>query len=293
MILEFIKRHRRKFLVLLLVMTPFVMIGLGAERGVGQTRTTAPGRAGKQVVGVAQSGSVHVLGSIGQWLSSFLTSEQDLEHKQLRIENKRLREENARLVGILQENMRLRKLVGFKQKQQQYKLMPAKVVAIDSSPYFRVIKIHIQSEQPLKPRQPVVVSGGVVGQIHEVYGNFADVILLSDPRSHIDVISQRNRAHGVVQGLGHQRDYKAKIAYLEQKDAVKVGDVMVTSGMGRVFPRELIVGRVTEVKADERGLFQHATLRPSVDFSRLAEVFVIDMPELTLPSEQKTLKKKK
>ena len=87
--------------------------------------------------------------------------------------------------------------------------------------------------------------------------------------------------------MGHDRDYYAKISYLDQKDSVRPGDVMVTSGMGGYFPRELVIGKVLTVEPDERGLFQYAELEPAIDFGRLDTVFIITgkkAPEALDPS---------
>ena len=272
---ELLKAHQRKALILMMLAAPLILLATNGGLGVGQTKPTSPGQVARAGLGAGAYGSWRVTASITGWLKAKLRSADDEAIEQLKQENARLREEKSRLIGVLQENMRLRELVGFKERQPEYELVPARVIARDTTPYFRVLKIRLEVEAPIAPRMPVVVAGGVVGQIHEVHATGADVILVSDPRSRLDVISQRNRAQGVVQGLGHDRDYSAKIAYLDQKDSVRVGDIMVTSGLGHSFPRELIVGRVIQVQPDDRGLFQQATLEPAVDFGRVDTVFVI------------------
>lgn len=287
MLLDLLKKHQKKALILLMLALPFVLMATNVGVGVGQTRTSAPGELSRRGVGMGQAGAWQVTATITGWLSSKLSSDQDQELEQLQKENARLREEKARLIGVLQENMRLRELVGFKSKHFEYELVPAQVIARDTTPYFRVLKLKLSTDAKLTPKMPVVVAGGVVGQIHEIHGDYAEVILLSDPRSRIDALSQRNRAHGIVQGLGHDRDYYAKISYLDQKDSVRPGDVMVTSGMGGYFPRELVIGKVLTVEPDERGLFQYAELEPAIDFGRLDTVFIITgkkAPEALDPS---------
>ena len=283
MILERLKQHRHKFAVALLLLVPVLMLLFGQGGEVVTSDPSSLDSAASQVVGAGQRAGARAGGSLRGWLIELLGGDDIHDVGLLRQENQRLEEEKARLIGILQENARLRELVGFKQQHSQYEVIPAQVVAMDTTPYLRVLRLHIRSERPVKPRSPVVVAGGVVGQIHKVHGDYAEVILLSDPRSNIDVISQRNRAHGLVQGLGHERDYLARVAYLDERDVIKPGDIMVTSGMGLVFPKELVVGRVVDVQRDDQDMFQNAVLKPAVDLSRLEEVFVVDMPTQQLP----------
>lgn len=272
---EFLRHHRAKLAALLLLALALIMLGGKNSMNVGRERASRPVQMLHSGVAGGQVGAYRSLAWISGIWQRLVASDLSEENARLRQENARLREEKSRLIGVLQENARLRAQVGFQQKHPEFDMVPARVVGRDISPYFRVLRLKLASGAPLKPRQPVVVAGGVVGQIHEVYGNYADVIIVADPRSRIDAVSQRNRAAGIVMGLGHQSDYLAQVAYLNQKDQVRAGDVMVTGGKDGIFPRELIIGTVTSVESARRGLFQQVTLEPAVDFSRLEEVFII------------------
>lgn len=198
------------------------------------------------------------------------------ENERLRGELDRLRDEHTRLLGVLQENARLRQMVGFAEAHPQLDLIPARVVAKDVSPFFRVTSIRLDArDSRVRIGMPVVASAGVVGHIDQVAGDYAEVVLAVDPRSRVDVLVQHNRARGVLQGLGHDDDYGARIAYLLRRDEVAVGDVVVTSGMGGRFPPDLVVGRIARVDRRAYGLFQEVEVEPSVDFSRLEEVFIV------------------
>lgn len=268
--------HRRKIAVFLLVALPIALLGSSAGAEVGTERNLVA-RTLSAGLTFAQSGTSGVLGDFGGWIGNLFEGDAADENEELRAEVARLREEKTRLIGVLQENERLRKLVGFKDRNPDFPLAPARVIARDITPYFRVLKVEIEAPEgvELKPRMPVVTADGVVGQVHTVYGDYADVIIASDPRSRIDAIAQRTRARGLVEGLGHESDYLARVGYLRSKDEVRVGDVFVTSGMGSIFPAEIVIGKVVEVEQGEDGLFQEARVEPAVDFSRLEEVFVL------------------
>lgn len=272
--LAWLKTHRRKLTALLVALVPIVIIVSSAGADIGEP-TSTPATWGGGVVSAAQTGVVATLGSIGDGWARLTGGELREENEQLRRQVDRLREEKTRLIGVLQENARLREMVGFQQGHPEFDLAPARVVGRDVTPYFRVEKIRIESEADIEPRMPVVAPEGVVGQIHRVYDRYADVVLVADPRSRIDAINQRNRALGIVEGLGHEADYRARMAYMEQRDRLEPGDTLVTSGMGEFFPRELPLGTVVEVEIGEDRLFQDVVVEPAVDLARVEEVFVI------------------
>lgn len=198
------------------------------------------------------------------------------ENERLRAELDRLRDEHTRLLGVMQENARLRAMVGFAEQHPRLELVPARVIAKEVSPFFRVTSVRLYNRDTrVEPGMPVVGSAGVVGHVSEVSGPYVEVMLAVDPRSSIDVLVQHNRARGVLRGLGHDSDYRASIAYLLRRDRVSVGDVVVTSGMGGRFPPDLVVGRVASVREQSYGLFQDVQIEPAVDFSRIEEVFII------------------
>ena len=272
---EFVEQHRRKAMALLVVLVPLIMVVSSAGAEVGEEMGPVD-RAAGATLGGAQSGVSWMVGSVGGiWGRVVGTSELEAENEALRREVAQLREEKTRLVGVLQENARLRDMVGFQEGRPEFELAPARVIARDVTPYFRVIKLRIDSDAELRPRMPVVSADGVVGQIHRVSGRQAEVVLVADPRSRIDAVSQRNRSQGIVEGLGRESNYRARVSYLTDQDELREGDLLVTSGLGGVFPRELVIGRVIGSDGVELGRFQEVMVEPAVDFSRLEELFVI------------------
>ena len=168
------------------------------------------------------------------------------------------------------------RLVGFKQQRPIYQLTPARVVAADMSPFFRVLRLRIEAEtDDIKPEMPVVSADGVVGRIERVSGRYCDVMLAVDPRSKIDIMTQLNRSRGILSGVGADDSYDAKISYLLRRDEVEEGEIVVTSGRAGTFPKELPIGRIKSVDTKSFGLYQTVTVEPVVDFSRLEEVYII------------------
>ena len=273
--LEVLLRHRRPILVLMLVLQPVILILSGRE--TAQPKTGIVGGSIFQGIGALQNGIYQAVGGVGDlWGKYIRLVEANEENEQLRRELARLQEERVRLLGVMQENARLRTLLGFRETEPELELRPARVIAKDVTAFFRVIRLRLEAgEGVARPQMPVVAPSGLVGQVTTVNGDYCDVLLTVDGQSRIDVLIQRNRARGILYGNGHIDDYTGRVAYLLQRDEVRIGDVVVTSGEGGRFPGELVVGHIQEVVESGTGMFQEVVVRPSVDFSRLEEVFLI------------------
>ncbi|MEA3485750.1 MAG: rod shape-determining protein MreC, partial [Candidatus Aerophobetes bacterium] len=130
---------------------------------------------------------------------------------------------------VLSSNQRLRELLNFKQRES-YSLIPLEVIAYAPHNYFKVVFISGGKEEGLTKEMVVVHPQGLVGRITEVYPHRAKVLLIIDERSKVGVRDQRTRDIAILQGKGKERVCELK--YLLTKANVKVGDKLVTSGLG-------------------------------------------------------------
>ena len=192
-------------------------------------------------------------------------------------ENHALIEENRTLRAVLTqsdevrlENQRLRLLLDFKETQE-IETLPARVIAEDASSWFRTVMIDKGQEHGVREGMPVVVAEGVVGRVVRSSPRFSRVLLVTDASSAVASLLQHNRARGVCRGQGEQLVFD----FVLRQEEVKVGDRVVTSGMGGVFPKGLVIGNVGRVERQEFGLFQAIEVVPAVDFSHLEEVLVM------------------
>lgn len=208
----------------------------------------------------------------------------------LRAGNDGLREENDRLRGELAadwetaaENTRLREMLAF-QKETQATLLAASVIAADSASFAKGLRIDRGSRHGVGRNMAVVTPNGVVGRVVEVGPFHADVQLVTDGRSAVPVRVQRTRAQGVLEGLAGGICH---LKYVSRADDVEAGDVVITSGLGGIFPRGLVAGTVVSVEKREFGVLQDVRISPAVDFRRLPEeVFVVvQVPEEALTPE--------
>jgi rod shape-determining protein MreC len=151
-------------------------------------------------------------------------------------------------------------------------MLPGQVVGLDVTPWFRSVLVDRGTTEQVQPGNPVITEQGVVGLVTATSDNAAKTMLVLDRQSAIDGIVQRSRARGVVRGQGNDT---LEFEFVVRGGDVRVGDVVITSGLGGVYPKGLRIGEVLEVPDPAGRLVQTASLSPSVDFGRLEQVFVM------------------
>jgi rod shape-determining protein MreC len=198
------------------------------------------------------------------------------EHDRLAAEAGRLRQENATLQRHQAENQRLRRLLALRERLGR-EAIAAEVISKEMSQFFRVIRVRVDrgETEGIETGMPVVSADGLVGQIQRAVGGYADVRLIVDPQSSVDIVVQRTGASGALRGIGASNRYLCQVHHLERTDRVDVGDEVYTSGLGHRFPAAILVGRVSKVLRQDFGLYQEVEVEPAVDFSRLSEVMIL------------------
>lgn len=196
----------------------------------------------------------------------------------VRQENLRLRDDvkelNTRIIAAAEtalENQRLEKLLGVRNSIREPSLTVS-IVGEDLSSWFKTVVIDQGSSSGIAEGMPVVAADGVVGQVVKVTPGTSRVLLLTDHSSGIAATIQRSRARGVVKGKG---DGLCSLEFTTREEDVKVGDMVITSGIGGVFLKGTPIGEVTMVKRGEYGIFQTVTIRPLVNISHLEEALVV------------------
>ena len=198
------------------------------------------------------------------------------ENDRLTYDNARLKQRIRDLEALDGENARLKQLLVLRE-QLPGQALSARVIAKDISPLFRVVRVRLDRgrDERVVAGMPVVSAEGLVGQISRVFDRYADVMLMVDEGSAVDVVVQRTGSRGILRGTGESEGYRARIQYLLRADEIQVGDAVFTSGLGRRFPANLQVGTISHIEKREFGLYQLAELTPSVNLSRLEEVFIL------------------
>jgi rod shape-determining protein MreC len=232
--------------------------------------------AGGQVVSVVAAPLQTVVArinraSFGLWSTYREWKNVLAENVRLRAENDRLRVDALRVADTDDENRRLRRLLTLRDRLPLTTL-PGEVIAREGG-WARSLTVNRGLTDEITRMTPAIVPEGLVGRVVEVRRGTSVVKLLNDPASSVGATLQRTRTVGVVEGdpRGTMRfKYHARDGL-----AIQVGDLVVTSGAGGVFPKGIPIGRVQTI--DDRGsaLFHYAAVTPMVDFSRLEEVLLV------------------
>jgi len=212
------------------------------------------------------------------------------ENIKLKRDYSELESELFKIREIEKENRRLKALLEFNSEIPLKKVL-AEVVAWDASSEFKVIRINKGSKSGLRLQSTVITTQGLVGYVYRLTDNFADVLTILDRNNKVDAVLERIRAHGIVEGYSQD---KCIMKYVGRKDPVVLEDILITSGLGNVYPKGIKIGTVSRIERESFGITQYIEVKPSVDFSRLEEVVVLlSLDDKTLDQEWNVLNKTK
>jgi len=206
----------------------------------------------------------------------------------------RLTVENLRLAEVETENEQLRTLLAFAHTNPSYDYrggqIIARVIGDSASPFTHPIQIDLGEQHGIEEGMPVVTDRGLVGRIFNVYPRTSDIMLITDPRSSVNVMTQASRAPGILRGRVGQLPI---MELIPPEIEISVGEIIITSGLGGHFPKGLVVGQIVEVQKNDDLMFQSAIIQPTVDFDRMELVLVItnfpaEAPETEAPTPQPT-----
>ncbi|MRR10990.1 rod shape-determining protein MreC [bacterium] len=193
------------------------------------------------------------------------------EAEELTAQNAELRARVAELEEARLENERLRKLVDFVEARE-LESVGARVIGRPVNAWDGSLLIDRGTEDGIEIGMPVLAPEGLLGQTVEVTKRSARVRLITDQRSGVAALLQGSRAEGVVRG---SIDGGLTMEYVSREMTVTVGDVVLTSGMGGVYPKGLLIGEVSDVELDANDLYPRVDVRPTAQFAGFEEVIVL------------------
>jgi rod shape-determining protein MreC len=260
-------RVRRVLLLVGVIAACLVMLtlqsrGRGALTGQAIALVTAPLQAALTKVS---------RGAVGIWTTY-------VDWKSFRAENQRIREELAELrVEALrvreteEENARLRRLLAL-QERLPLTTLAGEVIGREWG-WVRALTVNRGSADRIIRMTPAINPEGLVGRVVEVRSGSSIIQTINDPASTVGGTVQRTRTSGIVEG---EPSGATRFKYMARDgEALRVGDLVVTSGLGGLFPKGIPIGRVEAVTERGSALFQYAVLVPTVDFQRLEEVLLL------------------
>lgn len=190
--------------------------------------------------------------------------------------NAALLAENFSLREVERENGEMRSLFQFAQTRPGLELRGAQIIARvigqESTNFLDYIEVDLGATHNIAVGMPVVTEQGLVGRISEVNNVTSKVLLITDPSSAVNAILQSSRLNGIIQGTP---DGDLLMDFIPQGPVFNVGEVVLTSSLGVLFPKGILIGQVIERRQQDIDIFQQAVVRPSIDFSSLELVAIV------------------
>src|ERR1700738_3946190 len=217
-----------------------------------------------------RAGATGIGGIRGAWRHYFALQNTSRENERLRHENDTLKLQLNQLQSKAAEADRLATLLTFRQAHQSIAMVAARVIGTSADTASQTVYLDRGERDGIHRNMGVITPDGVVGKVIESYRDTSQVLLLTDKDSGVGAMLSDSRIQSPVGGTGEPL---LSMKYIPTDDTVNVGEHVVTSGMDRIFPRDLPVGVVTEIKTGRP--FQQVRVRPAANLQRLEEVIVL------------------
>lgn len=217
-----------------------------------------------------RAGATGIGGIRGAWNHYFALQNTSRENERLHHENDTLKLQINQLQGKAAEADRLATLLTFRQAHQAISMIAARVIGTSADTSSQTVYLDRGERDNIHRNMGVITPDGVVGKVIESYRDTSQVLLLTDKDSGVGALLSESRIQSPVGGVGEPL---LAMKYVPNDDTVNIGDHVVTSGMDRIFPRDLPVGTVAQIKPGNP--FKQIRLRPAANLERLEEVIVL------------------
>lgn len=273
---------RKVFLVIALVVVPLIAINMQRKSEEELWFTRPFSFAAGMISQGYSSFSSGVRGTTSMYLDLIGVKK---DNEKLRTQLAELNAQLGALTELKLENERLSQLLGFKQASKM-NLLAARVIGRDLLPDHNTITVDRGLSHGVQKNMAALTIGGVIGYTFRVENESAQILLLTDRYAVIDAIVQRSRARGLVEGISRSN---CRLRYLKRSDDVKVGDLVVTSGLFNIFPKGFPIGTVTAIDKSRYGMTQEVEVKPAVEPLNLEEIFIVlnaNHQDLTAPGAE-------
>ncbi len=271
---EFFRSKFFKAVMIVLALLLGFMIYAISQKGIGAVTS--------QIIGAISSPfqqlSSYLSETTTDFLGKFVNAEEYYNQNQaLREELAELREELVEYDRVKRENEQLKELAGLKEEDPNIQLTAAMVVARDPSERFGAFTIDKGALHGIEDHDTVITSEGLVGVVTEVGEVYSKVTTILSPElSPIGVIEQGTGEIGTISGtIELSEKNQCKLSYLNAESEIEAGDIIVTSGTGGIYPKNIVVGIAGKVETEEHGITACTTVTPAFDIKTVKQVFVI------------------
>lgn len=271
---RFFKRLPLAIVIILAVLLIGLMIGTSGQR---ENLTVIEGFIG-EIITPVQGVMYRIATSVSDFFRSFEERRQLTEQYEILKERvTQLEQQQLEMDETIRENERLRALLNFKIEREQFKVTGVRITGKNPGNWFNTMTIDKGSAHGIDVNMAVVTDKGLIGRVTDVGKNWSKVRTIIDGQSSVSAIIERTRDNGMVKGNNTLtfEDGLCRMINLPLDSDVVVGDRVITSGLGEIFPKGIYIGEVVEVIYERRDLYKTAIVKPGADFQRLEEVLVI------------------
>jgi rod shape-determining protein MreC len=261
-------RHKSLFLLIGVVVLQVLFLAIQIRRD-SQGRLIRVWTVGA-VTPFERAGASGVGGVRGVWNHYFALQNAARDNERLTRENAVLKLQLNELQNKADEADRLAKLLNFKQSHNSVPMLAARVIAASADSATQTIYLDRGEHDGIRRNMGVITPDGVVGKISETYPNTSQVLLLTDKDSGVGAMLVESHIQSPVGGVGEPL---LAMKYVANDDTVALGQHVVTSGMDRIFPRDLPVGTVAQIK--DGNPFKQIRLKPAANLESLEDVIVL------------------
>ncbi|SHH94306.1 rod shape-determining protein MreC [Clostridium grantii DSM 8605] len=199
------------------------------------------------------------------------------ENELLRKENSVLKEKEKKYDSLANENKNLKKMFNFAEQRDEFNYIGCDIIGKSGENWLDGFVINKGVNDNLAKGMVVITVDGLVGQINSVGTNWAIVeTLINENIAVAALIDSTRETDSIVKGYRENSDdLLAKLYYLPMDSQVAINDIVSTSGLGGVYPKDIIIGKVISIEDDKSKLLKNALIEPAVDFNKLEEIFVV------------------
>ena len=254
-----------------------VLVGMALYAGVNGRLTSLP----QELMGVVsvpfKSATAQLSDKLSVWRDRTINIDQIIaENEQLRKENQELMQKQIDYDKMKIENEQYKEFLEIKEENPEYEISAASVIGRDGLDKFYSFTIDAGEHDGIEINDVVMSSVGVVGVIVETGPNFSRVATILSPSVSVASFVSSTRDTGVVCGDSRfSTDGKTIIKYLPKNTEAAVGEIISTTGMGEVFPKDLLIGTVEEIATDSSGNYNYAVVKPVSEIAEIKTVFII------------------
>ena len=266
-------KHHKLHLVMLCIAVA-ILVAMGITFA---TSGSATGNIAHTVLSPVQGFFSYIGDSVGGFFG-FIGDMKNFQEENLELKDEvaTLSAKVLELEGYKQENERLRQLLDFKSSATHWDMVGCEVIAKDPGNWFYSFTINKGESDGIQVNDAVTYGSGLVGKITEVGPNWAKVLTIIDAESSVGAVISRTQSFAVCDGeLSLADSGKCKLSFVSSDTSLVLGDSVVTSGLGGIYPEGILIGTVSDIKSDSMGYSQYAVIDTAVDFEKIREVLVI------------------